>query len=337
MISVVESDVASLVTYISPIDPLERALMGDEEESEDEMIEEIEQVFNMSCKYVHGLERFEELDKPVTLTPPKPFIDEAPKLELKPLLVHLCYAYLGNSETLPVIISSNLTNVQEEKLLIVLREHKKAIGWTIADIKGISPSFCLHKIFLEDGHIPSIEKQRRLNSIIKEVLKKEQLGEPSALCALKGGMTVVENEKNELIPTRTVMRWRIVIFPEDQEKTTFTCPYGTFSFKRMPFDPCNAPATFQRCMMAIFTDMVEQFVEVFMDDFSVFGSSYDDCLKNLGIVLLEKDVIFNFDEACLKAFEELKKKFMTGPIIVAPDWSLPCYWAVLGQRKDKIF
>ncbi|XP_070055194.1 uncharacterized protein [Nicotiana tomentosiformis] len=302
MISVVESDVASLVTYISPIDPLERALMGDEEESEDEMIEEIEQVFNMSCKYVHGLERFEELDKPVTLTPPKPFIDEAPKLELKPLLVHLCYAYLGNSETLPVIISSNLTNVQEEKLLIVLREHKKAIGWTIADIKGISPSFCLHKIFLEDGHIPSIEKQRRLNSIIKEVLKKE-----------------------------------IVIFPEDQEKTTFTCPYGTFSFKRMPFDPCNAPATFQRCMMAIFTDMVEQFVEVFMDDFSVFGSSYDDCLKNLGIVLLEKDVIFNFDEACLKAFEELKKKFMTGPIIVAPDWSLPCYWAVLGQRKDKIF
>ncbi|XP_070022008.1 uncharacterized protein [Nicotiana sylvestris] len=147
----------------------------------------------------------------------------------------------------------------------------------------------------------------------------------------KGGMTVVENEKNELIPTCTVMGWKvyidyrrlikatrkdhftlpfidqmldrlagheyycfldgysgynqIVICPEDQEKTTFTCPYGTFAFNLMSFGLCNAPATFQRCMMAIFTDMVEKFVEVFMDDFSVFGSFYDDCLRNLSKVI----------------------------------------------------
>ena len=78
---------------------------------------------------------------------------------------------------------------------------------------------------------------------------------------------------------------QIVIAPNDQHKTTFTCPYGTFAFRRMPFGLCNAPATFQRCMMAIFTDMVEQFVEVFMDDFSVFGDSFDSCLGNLAKVL----------------------------------------------------
>nr|XP_009778241.1 PREDICTED: uncharacterized protein LOC104227657 [Nicotiana sylvestris] len=183
---------------------------------------------------------------------------------------------------------------------------------------------------------------------------------------------------------------QIVICLEDQEKTTFTCPYGTFAFKRMLFGLCNAPATFQRCMMAIFTDMVETFVEVFMDDFSIFGSSYDDCLRNLSKAkveaveklpppisvkgvrsflghvgfywrfikdfskiatplcrLLEKDVTFNFDDACLKAFEELKKKLVFAPIIVAPNWSLPfelmcdasdhAIGAVLGQRKDKVF
>ncbi|XP_070013136.1 uncharacterized protein [Nicotiana sylvestris] len=283
MISMVESDATSLVPYMSPIHPLERALIGDEEDSEDEMMEEIEQ----------------ELDRPVTLIPPKPSIEKAPKLELKPLPVHLRYTYLGNSEIFPVIISSILTNIQEEKLLRVLRMHKKAIRWTIADIKGISPSFCMHKIFLEDGNHPSVEQQRRLNPIMKEVVKKE-----------------------------------IVICPKDQEKTTFTCSYGTFAFRRMPFDLCNVPATFQRCMMAIFTNMVESFVEVFMDDFSVFG-------------LLEKDVTFNFNDACMKAFEKLKKKLVTALIIVASDWSLPFEFmcdasdhaigAVLSQWKDKVF
>ncbi|GJS92871.1 reverse transcriptase domain-containing protein [Tanacetum coccineum] len=71
----------------------------------------------------------------------------------------------------------------------------------------------------------------------------------------------------------------------DQEKTTFTCPFGTYAYKRMPFGLCNAPATFQRCMLAIFHDMIEESVEVFMDDFSVFGNSFDNCLKNLDKML----------------------------------------------------
>ncbi|GKA16044.1 reverse transcriptase domain-containing protein, partial [Tanacetum coccineum] len=143
----------------------------------------------------------------------------------------------------------------------------------------------------------------------------------------KGGMTVVTNDENELVPTRLVTGWRVCIDyrklneatrkdhfplpfmdqmlerlagneyycfldgfsgyfqipidPKDQEKTTFTCPYGTFAYRRMPFGLCNAPGTFQRCMMAIFHDMIEKTMEVFMDDFSVFGNSFSTCLSNL--------------------------------------------------------
>ncbi|GJS21600.1 reverse transcriptase domain-containing protein [Tanacetum coccineum] len=145
-------------------------------------------------------------------------------------------------------------------------------------------------------------------------------------------MTVVTNEDNELVPTRTVTGWRVCIDyrklneatrkdhfplpfmdqmlerlagnkffcfldgfsryfqipiePADQEKTTFTCPYGTYAYKRMPFGLCNAPATFQRCMIAIFQDMLETSMEVFMDDFSVFGDSFDSCLNNLEQMLI---------------------------------------------------
>ena len=92
---------------------------------------------------------------------------------------------------------------------------------------------------------------------------------------------------------------QIAIAPEDQEKTTFTCPYGTFAFRRMPFGLCNAPGTFQRCMMAIFSDMVEKTIEIFMDDFSVMGNSFDNCLKNLRAVLArceETNLVLNWEK-----------------------------------------
>ena len=78
---------------------------------------------------------------------------------------------------------------------------------------------------------------------------------------------------------------QIAIALEDQEKTTFTCPYGTFAFKRMPFRLCNAPNTFQRCLMAIFSDMEERSINIFIDDLSVVEASFDDCLSNLELVL----------------------------------------------------
>ena len=78
---------------------------------------------------------------------------------------------------------------------------------------------------------------------------------------------------------------QIAIAPNDQEKTTFTCPYGTFAFRRMPFGSCNALATFQRGMMSMFLDFVEEAMEIFMDGFSVYGSSFEKCLENLETVL----------------------------------------------------
>ena len=78
---------------------------------------------------------------------------------------------------------------------------------------------------------------------------------------------------------------QISIAPEDHEKTTFTCPFGTFAFRRMPFGLCNDPSTFQRCMMSIFLDLAEEVMEIFMDDFTVYRSSFENCLHNLGTVL----------------------------------------------------
>ncbi|GJV85301.1 reverse transcriptase domain-containing protein [Tanacetum coccineum] len=99
----------------------------------------------------------------------------------------------------------------------------------------------------------------------------------------KGGITVVANEEklsnSDTISIRGISKYQIN--PQDQEKTTFTCPYGTFVYRRMPFCLCNAPGTFQRCMMATFHDMIEKTMEVFMDDFSIFGDNFDSCLSNL--------------------------------------------------------
>jgi hypothetical protein len=255
---------------------------------------------------------------------PVPSSVEAPKLELKPLPVELKYAFLGQEETFPVVISSKLNDEQESKLLKILRMHKGAIGWTIADIKGISPLICTHRIYLEDNAKPSREIQHRLNPNMKEVVWAEVLMlldvgiidpisdskwmSPTQVVPKKFGVTVVKNEYNELIPTRVTTGWRVCIdyrklnsvtrkdhFPlpfmdqilervarheyycfldgysgynqieialEDQEKTTFTCPFGTFAYRRMPFGLCNALATFQRCMLSLFSDMVERFLEV---------------------------------------------------------------------------
>ena len=92
---------------------------------------------------------------------------------------------------------------------------------------------------------------------------------------------------------------QISIAPEDQEKNTFTCPYDIFAFRRMPFRLCNAPTTFERCMMSMFSDLVEEAMEIFMDDFSVYGSSFEHCVENLETVLQrcqEKNLALNWEK-----------------------------------------
>ncbi|XP_051136692.1 uncharacterized protein LOC127255263 [Andrographis paniculata] len=99
---------------------------------------------------------------------------------------------------------------------------------------------------------------------------------------------------------------QIPIKPEDCEKTTFTCPYETFAYRRMPFGLCNAPATFQRCMYHIFSDLLDSCIKVFMDDFSVYGKTFSRCLKNLEKVLLrciETDLVLNWEKCHLMVNE----------------------------------
>jgi hypothetical protein len=181
-----------------------------------------------------------------------------------------------------------------------------------------------------------------MREVVKEVLKLLKAGviypvSDSEWVSLvqvvpkKGGMTVIHNEKNELIPQRTITGWRmcidyqklnkatqkdhfplhfidemlerlanhslfcymdgysgyhqILIHPDDQSKTTFTCPYGTFAYKRMSFGLFKALASFQRYMMVIFSDLVEKVMEVFMDDLPIYGKTFEDCLANLDKVL----------------------------------------------------
>ncbi|XP_028805003.1 uncharacterized protein LOC114759930 [Neltuma alba] len=269
-----------------------------------------------------------------------PSVIKPPELELKPLPSHLKYAYLAENDKLPVIIASSLYDIEEKKLLTILKRNKKAIGWSMADIPdGFSRYF------------------------------------------------------------------QIPIASEDQDKTTFTCPFGTFAYRRMPFGLCNAPSTFQRAMMSIFSEFLGSSMEVFVDNFTVYGDTFDDCLESLdrvlsryidrnlilnfekchfmvnnGIVLghlvsrkgievdkakieviaslpyptnlkelrsflghagfyqrfvkdfskianplsrlMQKDVAFVFDDACKKAFDSLKSMLVSPPILSAPDWKL---------------
>ncbi|GKC37043.1 reverse transcriptase domain-containing protein, partial [Tanacetum coccineum] len=205
----------------------------------------------------------------------KTSLEEPPTdLELKPLSDNLEYVFLKEPSFLPVIISSQLSKEKKNKLIYVLKKHKQAFPWKTTNILGICPSFCKHKIQLLDDKKPVVQKQRRLNLNMQEVVKKE----------------IVKLLDTGIIYPITDSPWvgeyfQIPIDPNDQEKTTFTCPFGTYAYRRMPFGLCNAPATFQSYMLAIFYDMIEESVEVFMDDFSVFGNSFDTCLNNLDKML----------------------------------------------------
>ncbi|GJU73816.1 reverse transcriptase domain-containing protein [Tanacetum coccineum] len=157
----------------------------------------------------------------------KSSIDEPPELELKDLPSHLEYAFLEGADKLPVIISKILKEDEKVRLLKVLKSHKRAIAWKISDIKGIDLLFFTYKILLEDNSKPTIQHQRRVNLKIHEVIKKEVIKlldvgliypisdspwvSPVHCVPKKGGMTVIENEDNELIPTRLVTGWRVCI------------------------------------------------------------------------------------------------------------------------------
>ncbi|KAK1648235.1 hypothetical protein QYE76_066040 [Lolium multiflorum] len=342
---------ASIV--LVPNNPLQQHLENSESEAFRKERDELEEIFRRQPILKHDLP-VEDLG---TTPPPK----EDPVFDLKPLPDNLKYAHIDDKKIYPVIISSKLSEIEEERLLEILKKHRGAIGYTLDDLKGISPSICQHAINMEEDAKPVVEHQRRLIPKMKEVVRNEVLKlleagiiypiadsrwvSPVHCVPKKGGMTVVPNDNDELIPQRIVVGYRMCIdfrkvnkvtkkdhYPlpfidqmlerlsknthfcfldgysgfsqiavkaKDQEKTTFTCPYGTYAYRRMPFGLCNAPATFQRCMSAIFHGFCESIVEVFMDDFSVYGNSFDNCLRNLDKVLQrceETNLVLNWEK-----------------------------------------
>jgi hypothetical protein len=235
-------------------------------------------------------EKFEDIGE---IKPEEP---QVPAVDLKPFLKGLKYQFLGPDKTYPVIVSNELSPKENEKLLNLLKKHRKVIGYSINDLKGLSPAFCTNRIPMEDQCKPVVDHHRRLTHAMREVVKRNVIKLLDARiiypvphsewvspvhCVLKkGGLTIVKNEKNELITKRTMTRWRmcidyrklnkatkkdhfplpfinemlerlanhayfcfldgysgfmqIPIQPDDQHKTTFTCPYRTFAYRRMP-------------------------------------------------------------------------------------------------------
>ncbi|XP_075481163.1 uncharacterized protein LOC142521874 [Primulina tabacum] len=192
---------------------------------------------------------------------------EVPKASpvLKDLPSHLCYAFLHEGSSHPVIISSALTSDEKDMLLRVLREFKSALGWTIADIKGISPTVCMHKILMQESYTPYVDHQRRLNPAMKEVVRAEVLKllnagviyaisgsswvSPVQVVPKKGGITVVRNENNELISTRPVTGWRVCIdykkLNDATRKDHFPLPFIDQMLDR------NLTLVLQRCQAKI--------------------------------------------------------------------------------------
>nr|GEV47818.1 DNA-directed DNA polymerase [Tanacetum cinerariifolium] len=249
----------------------------------------------------------------------KSSVDEPLEVKLKDLPPHLEYAFLKGNNKLPIIIAKELGDEKKSALIKVLKSRNP---W-------VSQVHCVPK---------------------------------------KGGFITVENEENELIPTRLVTRWRagneyycfldgfygyfqITIDPRDQEKTTFTCPYGTFAYRRMPFGLYNASGTFQRCMLAIFHDMVEKTMEVFMDDFSVFRNSFENCLSRLDKMLQrceDTNLCLNWEKSHFMVKEGIvlghkiskngiKVEKAKVDVIAKLPHPTTVKGAVLGQRHEKHF
>ena len=229
MVNMIESIVQNYVDHVSYEDPLNSCLVSPSC---------VEKVTTSELEILHSIIEYSEVMEangwaprfekfPLIEDKVLPSEEKPPKLELKPLPSHLKYEFLGVEEIFLVTISSSLELEQENKFLEILRTHKTAIGWTIADIKGIRPLIFTHRIDLEEDVKPSRQPQRRLNPIMTKVIKKEVLElldvgviypivdskwvSPTQVVPKKSGVTVVANEHNELIPTRVTTSWRVCI------------------------------------------------------------------------------------------------------------------------------
>nr|GEZ90408.1 reverse transcriptase domain-containing protein [Tanacetum cinerariifolium] len=224
----------------------------------------------------------------------KSSIDEPPEVELKDLPPHIEYAFLEGNNKLPIIIAKELGD--EEKPALIKKEVEKLLDagliYPISDSPWVSP---VHGVPKKGGYtvVENEENKLILTRLVtewrvcidylklNEATRKDHFPLPFMDQMLK---RLARNELYCFLDGFS-RYFQIPIDPRDQEKATFSCPYGMFAYRRMPFGLCNAPGTFQRCMLAIFYDMVEKTMEVFMDDFSGFRNSFEHCLSRLDKML----------------------------------------------------
>ncbi|GJU21828.1 reverse transcriptase domain-containing protein [Tanacetum coccineum] len=286
----------------------------------------------------------------------KSSIDEPPEVELKDLPPHLEYAFLEGDNKLPVIIAKDLSVEEKAALIKVLKSHKRAIAWKLSDIKGINQEFCTHKILMEEDYKPAVQHQRRVNPKIHDVIKKEveKLLDAGLIYSISDSPWLNEATRKDHFPLPFIDQmlerlarneyycfldgfssyFQIPIDPHDQEKTTFTYPYGTFAYRRMPFGLCNALGTFQKCMMAIFHDMIEKTMEkshFMVKEGIVLGHKISK--KGIEVDKAKIEVIAKLPHPTTvkgvrsflghAAFQTLKKKLTEAPILIAPDWDIP--------------
>ncbi|GJR87073.1 reverse transcriptase domain-containing protein [Tanacetum coccineum] len=227
-------------------------------------------------------------------------VNEPPEVELKELPPHLEYAFLEGDDKLPVIIAKDLKDEEKAALLKVLKSHKRGNRLELSDIKGVSPEFCTHKILMEEDYETICAKVREGVHCVPK----------------KGGMTVITNEENVLIPTRLVTG-----LAQAKVEVIAKLPHPT-SVKGVRSFLGHAG-----------------FYRRFIQDFSKIARPMTH--------LLEKETPFFFSEECIDSFNTLKRKLTEAPILIAPDWDLPfelmcdasdfAIGAVLGQRKNKHF
>ncbi|GJY97944.1 reverse transcriptase domain-containing protein, partial [Tanacetum coccineum] len=230
----------------------------------------------------------------------KSSINEPPEVELKDLPPHLEYEFLEGNDKLPIIIAKDLKYEEKAALIKVLKSMGKPGALCTKEGWHDRRKTCMKVKNDENDLIPTrlvtgwrvCIDYRKLNEATRKDhfplpfmdQMLERLAGNQFYCFLDGFSGY----------------FQIPIDPKDQEKTTFTCPYGTFAYRRMPFGLCNAPGTFQRCMMAIFHDMIEKTMEVFMDDFSVFGDSFSTCLTHLDKMLKrceDTNLVLNWEKS----------------------------------------
>nr|GEU60989.1 reverse transcriptase domain-containing protein [Tanacetum cinerariifolium] len=290
-------------------------------------------------------------------TKAKSLIEEPPELELKELPSHLEYTFLEEADKLPVIIAKDLKDVEKEALLKVLKSHKRVIVWKISDIKGIDPRFCTHKILMEEDYKPAVQSQRWPE------------GESHTLCTQEGWKLNDATRKDHFpLPFMDQMLERLArnefycfldgfsgyfqisIDPQDQEKTTFTCHYGTFAYRRMPFGLCNVSEKchfmckegivlghkisksrieVDRAKVNVIAKLPHPTTVKGVRSFLGHAGFYRRFIQDFSKIarpmtrLLEKETPFVFFKDCIDSFDTLKKNLTEAPILVVPYWNLP--------------